>query len=155
MENVLLLIFDILNFGLLVFVWRFTIKNYTALPDTIPVHFDFDGKADRFGNRKYFYLMPAVLTVLYFAFAIIVRIPESANYPVPVTAENEDAQFLIMKIFIRWIFLLVTLLFFNSQDYMFRYSFNETAKPRVPFSAMLFSIIGSMIVLFIFIGVFK
>ncbi|WP_312899900.1 DUF1648 domain-containing protein [Chryseobacterium taichungense] len=155
MENVFLMIFDVFNFGLLAFLWWFTVKHYRNLPETIPVHFDFEGKADRFGKKKFFYLMPAILTVLYFLFAFIVRIPESANYPVPITKENEDAQFLIMETFIRWLFLLVILIFLNIQDYMFRYSFNDMAKPRVPFSAMLFSIIGSLIVLFIFVGIFK
>jgi uncharacterized membrane protein len=155
MENILLLIFDILNFGLLVFLWWFSIKNYKALPETIPIHFDFEGKADNFGSKRFFYLMPAVLTIIYFLFAFIVRIPEAANYPVTITEKNENAQFLIMGIFMRWLFLLVALIFLNSQDYMLRYSANEHVKPRVAFSTLLFSIIGSLVVLFIFIGLFK
>lgn len=155
MENILLLIFDVLNFGLLVFLWWFSIKNYKALPDTIPIHFDVEGKADNFGNKKFFYLMPAVLTVIYFLFVFLLRSPESANYPVPITEENENAQFLIMGIFMRWLFLLVSLIFLNSQDYMLRYSSNDGAKPRIAFSTMLFSIIGSLVVLFVFVGLFK
>lgn len=155
MENILLGIFDILNFGLLAFLWWFTIKHYTSLPQTIPTHFDFDGKADQFGSKKYSFLMPAVLTVLYFLFAYVVRTPESSNYPVEITEENENAQFLIMKIFIRWLFLLISFIFLNNQDYMFRYSRDEAAKPRVAMSSALFSVIGSLIILFIFVGVFK
>lgn len=155
MENILLGIFDILNFGLLAFLWWFTIKHYTSLPQTIPTHFDFDGKADQFGSKKYSFLMPAVLTVLYFLFAYVVRTPESSNYPVEITEENENAQFLIMKIFIRWLFLLISFIFLNNQDYMFRYSRDEAAKPRVAISSALFSVIGSLIILFIFVGVFK
>ena len=70
MESILLLLFDIVNFGLLAFLWWFSIKNYKILPETIPIHFDFDGKADNFGSKKYFYLMPAVLTVIYFLFVL-------------------------------------------------------------------------------------
>lgn len=154
MENILL-IFDMLNFGLLAFLWWFSIKNYKALPETIPTHFDFYGKADRFGNKKYFYLMPAVLTIIYFLFVFLIRSPESANYPIPITEGNENAQFLIMGIFMRWLFVLISLIFLNSQDYMLRYSFSDTAKPRVAFSTLLFSIIGSLVVLFIFVGIFK
>ncbi|WP_263602185.1 DUF1648 domain-containing protein [Chryseobacterium sp. PET-29] len=154
MENILL-IFDMLNFGLLAFLWWFSIKNYRVLSETIPIHFDLDGKADRFGNKKYFYLMPAVLTIIYFLFVFLIRSPESANYPVPITQENENAQFLIMGIFMRWLFFLLALIFLNSQDYMLRYSFSDTAKPRVAFSTLLFSIIGSLVVLFIFVGIFK
>lgn len=155
MENIFLLIFDFFNFGLLVFLWWFTVKHYKTLPDTIPVHFDFDGKADNFGNKKYAFLMPVVLSALYFLFAFIVRSPESANFPVQITEENEHAQFLIMETFLRWLFLLILLIFLNSQDYMFRYSFDESAKPKVALSTSLFSIIGSLVVLFIFVGIFK
>lgn len=155
MESILLLLFDIINFGLLAFLWWFSIKNYKTLPETIPIHFDFDGKADNFGSKKYYYLMPAVLTVIYFLFVFLVRSPELANYPLQITEENENAQFLIMGIFMRWLFLLISMIFLNSQDYMFRYSFNDNAKPRIAFSTMLFSIIGSLIVLFTFVGLFK
>ena len=155
MENILFTIFDVFNFGLVVFLWWFTVKNYKALPQTIPVHFDFDGKADNFGSKKYSFLMPIMLIALYFLFAFIVRSPESANFPVKITAENEEAQFLIMKVFIRWLFLLISLIFLNSQDYMFRYSFEEKAKPRVPMVSAIFSVIGSLVILFVFVGIFK
>jgi uncharacterized membrane protein len=155
MENILLTIFDICNFGLLVFLWWFTVKNYKTLPQTIPVHFDFDGKADNFGSKKYSFLMPVLLTVFYFLFAFVVRSPESTNFPVEITKDNQDAQFLIMGVFIRWLFTLVTLIFLNSQDYMFRYSFDGNAKPRVPMAKAIFAVIGSLIVLFIFVGIFK
>lgn len=155
MENILFTVFDIFNFGLLVFLWWFTVKYYKSLPQIIPIHFDFDGKADNFGSKKYAFLMPVILTALYFLFAFIVRDPESANYPVKITEENQDAQFMIMEIFIRWLFMMITLLFLNSQDYMFRYSVDENVKPRVPMSSAIFSVIGSLIILFVFVGIFK
>lgn len=155
MQNILLIIFDVFNFGLLVFLWWFTLKYYKSLPQTIPIHFDFDGKADNFGSKKYSFLMPVLITALYFLFAFVIRSPEFSNYPVKITAENQDAQFLIMEIFLRWLFVLISLIFLNSQDYMFRYSFNENAKPRIPMSAAIFSVIGSLVILFIFVGLFK
>ncbi|WP_027381338.1 DUF1648 domain-containing protein [Chryseobacterium daeguense] len=155
MQNIFLTVFDVVNFGLLVFSWWFTVKHYKSLPQTIPIHFDFDGKPDNFGTKKYSFLTPALLTVFYVAFAFIVRMPEIANYPVEITENNQDAQFLIMEIFMRWLFTLVSLVFLNSQDYMFRYSVDETAKPRVPLSSVIFGLIGSLIVVFIFVGAFK
>lgn len=155
MQNILFLIFDFFNFGLLVFLWWFTVKHYKTLPQTIPVHFDFEGKADNFGTKKYAFLMPCILAVTYLLFVFFGRSPESANFPVEITKENENVQFLIMGIFLRWLFLLISLIFLNSQDYMFRYSFDENAKPKVALSTSLFSVIGSLIVLFIFVGIFK
>ncbi|MCA6069315.1 DUF1648 domain-containing protein [Chryseobacterium sp. RG1] len=155
MENAFFIIFDVFNFGLLVFLWWFTIKHYKILPQTIPVHFDFDGKADGFGSRKYSFLMPVLAAVFYVFFAFIVRESESANYPVKITEENRDAQFLIMKIFIRWLYILIVLIFLNTLDYMFRYTFDEHVKPKVPLAMSILAVIGSLVISFIFIGIFK
>ncbi|WP_426274238.1 DUF1648 domain-containing protein [Chryseobacterium sp. S-02] len=155
MENILFIISDIFNFGLLVFLWWFTIKHYKTLPQTIPVHFDFDGKADGFGSKKYSFLMPVFATVFYFLFAFVFRDPESANYPVKITEENKDAQFLIMEIFIRWLYILIVMIILNIQDYMFRYVFDENAKPKVPLAMSILTVIGSLVVVFIFTGIFK
>jgi len=155
MGNTLFIIFDIFNFGLLVFLWWFTIKHYKRLPQTIPVHFDFDGKADGFGSKKYSFLMPGFATALYVLFAFVIRDPESANYPVHITEQNKDAQFLIMEIFIRWLYIVISLIFLNNLDYMFRYAFDEKVKPRVPLAMSILAVIGSLVVTFIFIGIFK
>ncbi|MCS3871599.1 putative membrane protein [Chryseobacterium ginsenosidimutans] len=155
MENVLFTIFDVLNFGLLVFLWWFTVKYYKNLPQTIPVHFDFDGKADSFGSKKYSFLMPVLATAFFILFAFTVRDPESSNFPVKITKENEWAQFLIMKIFIRWLYTLITLIFLNSQDYMFRYAFDENAKPRVAMTTAILSVLGSVMFVLIITAQFK
>jgi uncharacterized integral membrane protein len=88
-------------------------------------------------------------------FVYTLRHPETANFPVEITDQNKDAQFLIMEVFIRWLFVLIMFIFMNSQDYMFRYSFDESVKPRVPLSTAILSVIGSLIVVFIFVAIFK
>lgn len=155
MENILFTIFDIFNFGLVIFFWWFTLKHYRTLPKRIPVHFDFGGKADSFGSKIYSFLTPLLGTALYFLFVYSLRHPETANFPVAITKENRDVQFLIMEIFIRWLFLLIMIIFMNGQDYMFRYSFDENVKPRIPLSTAILSVIGSLIIVFIFVGIFK
>lgn len=148
-------IFDVFNFGLLVFLWWFTIKHYRTLPQTIPVHFDFDGKADGFGSKKYSFITPVFATAFYLLFAFVLRNPESVNYPVEITEENKDAEFLIMKIFIRWLYILIVLIILNIQDYMFRYASDENAKPKVSLAMSVLAVIGTLIVSFIFTGIFK
>jgi len=155
MENILLTIFDIFNFGLLVFLWWFTIKHYKTLPQTIPVHFDFDGKADNFGSKKYFFLMPVLGTAFFILFAYVVRDPESANFPVKITPENKWIQFLIMNIFIRWIYTLLMMIFLNTQDYMFRYSFDENVKPKIKMTTAILSVLASVMAVFIITAQFK
>lgn len=155
MENILLTIFDIFNFGLLVFLWWFTVKHYKTLPQTIPIHFDFDGKADNFGSKKYFFLMPVLGTAFFILFAYVVRDPESANFPVKITPENKWIQFLIMNIFIRWFYTLIMMIFLNTQDYIFRYSFNENIKPKIKMTTAILSVLISVMAVFIITSQFK
>lgn len=155
MGNVIFTIFDILNFGLITFLWWFTIKSYKTLPQRIPIHFDFDGKADNFGSKLFSFLTPVLGVLFYIAFFFITRYPEYANFPVEITETNKDAQFFIMIFFVKWILMLVLLVFLNIQDHMFRYAFDENAKPRVPMATVLLSIIGSLIAVFIITAQFK
>ena len=155
MEDVLFIVFDLLNLGLVIFLWWFTIKNYKALPQRIPIHFDVEGKPDNFGSKKYVFFTPILSLVFYIGIFFLIRSPESANFPVEITDANRDVQFFIMNFFIRWLFLLIGLIFLNSQDFTFRYASDEDAKVKVPFSTMLLSIIGSLIAVFIITAQFK
>jgi uncharacterized membrane protein len=73
MENIIFTAFDIFNFGLVIFFWWFTLKHYKNLPERIPVHFDFDGKADNFGSKKYSFLTPIIGTALFCFFAYALK----------------------------------------------------------------------------------
>lgn len=155
MEDALFIVFDLLNLGLVIFLWWFTLKNYKSLPQVIPTHFDVEGKADNFGNKKWFFFTPILSIIFYIGIFFLIRSPESANFPVEITDENRDVQFFIMNFFIRWLFLLIGLIFLNNQDFTFRYAFDEDTKTKVPFSTMLLSIIGSLIAVFIITAQFK
>lgn len=155
MKETVMLIFDVINFGLLAFLWWFTVRNYRDLPEAIPVHFDFEGKPDRYGSKKYAFLTPVIGTLFYILLAYVIRDPGSANYPVKITDDNREAQFLIMQTFIRWFCTLGLLIFLNSQDYGFRYSADNSVKPKVPMTTAFLTIIGSLVVLFVFVGIFK
>lgn len=141
MENILFIIFDIFNFGWVAFLWWFTLKNYRTLPDRIPVHFDMEGKADGFGGRIYAFLMPVLALGLYAVFTYGTRHPEDTNFPVEITDQNMNAQYLIMKIGLRTLFIVLGMVFLNIQDYMFRYAADDKAKPRISFVTIFLSVV--------------
>nr|WP_315025882.1 DUF1648 domain-containing protein [uncultured Chryseobacterium sp.] len=155
MENILLIIFDIFNFGWVIFLWWFTMKNYNDLPQRIPVHFDLSGKPDRYGSKAYAFLMPILGIAMYVLFLFITRHPENSNFPVEITEQNKGAQFLIMKIGLRFLFSLIMLTFLNSQDYMFRYSSDESVKPKIPMIITILTIIGFVPLILIITHLFK
>lgn len=133
-------VLNIFCIAALVFLWAITLKKYKTMPEIIPVHFDLDGKADRHGNRKMMFFGPVFCTVFFLFFLWVSQFPESVNFPVKLTEENEDRQIMIMNVFLRWLIFLVTLFFINSQDFVIRYISNPSAKAR--FS--LFSILAAV-----------
>lgn len=155
MGNIWFLAFDIVNFILLIVLWWITIKNYKVLPPVIPTHFDLEGKADRFGNKKFIFLMPVFGTVAYLGFLIVLNYPEAVNFPVQITDQNKDHQISIMMFFMKWLLMLVLIILLNNQDYMIRYSFNENAKTRIPFWLPLVLIFLSLVATIILASVFK
>lgn len=44
--------------------WIFVIINYSSLPDSVPVHFDFTGKPDKYGNKITILGVPTICTLL-------------------------------------------------------------------------------------------
>ena len=104
---------------------------YKQLPEKIPTHFDFEGKPDQFGKKGFAFLLPILSTVFFIAFFFITKNPENGNFPIELTKANYEIQYFIMTLVLKWLLFLVSLLFLNLQDYIFRYSFNADSKARV------------------------
>lgn len=141
MENILFTIFDIFNFGWVAFLWWFTLKNYKALPERIPIHFDLQGQPDGYGPKIFAFLMPLLIIGIFGLFIYGVRYPEGTKFPVVITNQNREAQFLIMKIGMRLLFVVLAVIFLNSQDYMFRCAVDNKAKPRISFVNIILSVV--------------
>jgi len=132
MGSIIFSVFDVLNLFLVLLLWIYTLRTYKKLPDKIPTHFDFEGKPDHFGKKRFTYLLPVLSAILYVAFFFITKNPEAGNFPVEITDVNSSIQFFIMIFLMKWLLFLILLLFLNIQDYTFRYSFNAESKARVP-----------------------
>lgn len=154
MGNFIFSVFDLINFLLVVILWVYTLKNYKKLPAKIPTHFDFDGKPDHFGSKGMIYLFPVLSTVFYIAFFFITKNPQTGNFPVEITKANSETQFGIMIFLMKWLLLIINLLFFNIQDYIIRLSFNENAKAKVHilfFVPIIFiSVMGAIVTSYIY-----
>ncbi|MFY1048310.1 DUF1648 domain-containing protein [Chryseobacterium sp. GP-SGM7] len=131
MGSTVLIILDILNLLLVLFLWIYTFRMYKKLPEKIPTHFDFEGKPDHFGKKKMAFLLPVLSSIFYVAFFFITQNPESGNFPIELTKANYENQYFIMILMMKWLLFLVLLMFLNIQDYIFRYSFNTDSKARV------------------------
>jgi uncharacterized membrane protein len=76
------------------------IASYSALPASIPVHFDFKGEVDSWGGKKTIWLLGGLLVVIYVSLTLVSRIPHLYNYPWEITEENAERQYRISRTFI-------------------------------------------------------
>lgn len=81
------------------------------LPESIPLHFDFGGHPDRWGDRNAIILVPLVGVLLFALLSFVARIPHLYNYPWPITPENAPRQYALARTLIRAVKTVVVILF--------------------------------------------
>lgn len=88
-----------------------TVFNYADLPDEIPVHYNFIGEADRFGNKQQIWILPVVSFILYLGLTVLNRFPHKFNYPVEIRPDNAEYQYTLATRLVRILKLLIIFLF--------------------------------------------
>jgi uncharacterized membrane protein len=76
---------------------------WAVLPDRIPTHFGFSGQPDAWGDKVMIWLLPAVAAIIFVVFAVVSRYPHAFNYPVRITDENAQRQYLLAKSLLVWL----------------------------------------------------
>lgn len=77
------------------------IINYSALPPSIPMHFNYKGEVDSWGSKESIWLLAGITAVIYISMMLVARIPHMFNYPFKITAENAERQYRIARTFIK------------------------------------------------------
>jgi len=103
--------FEIVGWILIFAVWGLTITNYTSLPDTIPIHFNGSGQADGFGGKMNIFTLPLIASILFFGLTILNKFPHIFNYPSIITADNALSQYTNATRLIRYLKLIVVVIF--------------------------------------------
>lgn len=104
-------IIEIIIWLILLFLWIYTIINYTSLPHTIPIHFNSLGKADGWGSKAILLINPIIASVLTVLMSLVSKFPHQFNYPSKITKENATKQYRLAITLIRYLKLIVVLIF--------------------------------------------
>lgn len=104
-------IIEIFGYVLLVGLWVFAIVSYRILPDVIPIHFDFNGEADGFGDKLSVFGMPVFAIIMYAFLSFITRKPHTFNYLTDITPENAERQYTIATRMMRVVKIVVLVVF--------------------------------------------
>ncbi|HYD91359.1 MAG TPA: DUF1648 domain-containing protein [Flavobacterium sp.] len=95
----------------LLLLWALVIYFYPKLPDIVPIHFNFNGEADGFGDRQTMFLLPVIGTLLFMVLTALSLYPHTFNYPVKITEDNALRQYTIAVRMMRFLKLGVIILF--------------------------------------------
>ena len=87
------------------------VLNWNSLPDRVPTHFTFDGTPDGFGGKATLIREPIIAVVLFAIMTVAQHFPQIWNFPVEITAQNMEREYLIAAIMLNAVKVLITLLF--------------------------------------------
>ena len=88
--------------------------NWNSLPDKVPTHFTFDGTPDGFGDKSALIREPVIAVVIFVLISVVQHFPQIWNFPVQLTAENMEREYLIASIMLNTLKVLLTSLFLIS-----------------------------------------
>ena len=93
----------------LIGVTFYLILTWSKIPEQIPMHYDFAGNIDRWGDRGELIIMPIMSWVMYGFITLVSKIPRLWNTGVTVTEENQFRVYRTLKYMINTLKLIMVL----------------------------------------------
>ncbi len=97
---------------LLICYWIFLLYQFRDLPFRVPVHFDIHGIPNNYGKKGSLFALPVLASILFAGLSLLNRFPYIFSYPVKITAENAPSQYAMATRLIRFLKMIITLIFF-------------------------------------------
>ncbi len=104
-------IIEFIGWVAIVGIWILTLTNYSALSETIPIHYNGAGEADGFGNKGNILSLPIISTIVFIGLTILNKYPQVFNYPSKITKENALQQYTNATRMIRFLKFAIVLIF--------------------------------------------
>lgn len=86
-------IFDFIGLVGIVIMFVVIIQSFSALPNTIPVHFNIAGEPDGWGSKYTFWVFPILGLIMYIILTIVNKFPHTYNYVWPINEQNAAQQY--------------------------------------------------------------
>lgn len=126
-----------------------SIISFIYVDDIIPIHFNFRGEVDGYGDKIFLLLFPLISIIIYTSMTWLEKKPHIYNYPKKITKENFQREYIKAVKLMRWIkFLSVSIFLFAILEIIVHY-FNLSEIRRISFTMILVT------VLFIFYKIFE
>ncbi len=99
---------------------------FNDLPNKVPKHFNVFGQPDSYGNKVMIWVIPIIALLLYIGMTILNKYPHIFNYPTKVTNENAEKLYKIATKSIRFLKVVIVVLFSYLNFRIIKTSLNET-----------------------------
>lgn len=96
---------------IIILLWILSTVAFFKMPDTIPTHFNAFGQADSYGNKETICILPVIATIIFIGLTILNRYPNIFNYTNKITEANAIYQYSIAARMLRFLKLIVAIIF--------------------------------------------
>jgi uncharacterized membrane protein len=102
---------ELFTWLLLIAFLGYVIVNYANLPAIIPSHYNALGRADGFSGKGAILALPIIASIICSGLSVLNKYPHLFNYPTKITAANVVQQYTKATQLIRYVKLVIILLF--------------------------------------------
>lgn len=96
---------------IILLLWILTVTAFFKMPDTIPTHFNASGQVDNYGNKETIFILPIIATIIFIGLTILNHYPHIFNYASRITEVNAEYQYSMASKTIRFLKLIIAILF--------------------------------------------
>ncbi len=109
-------VIEILGVGGLLLHALLVLRTWNLMPESIPVHFNFAGEADSWGDKSDLLWLFGLSLLVYAGLTWLGRYPHKFNYPWQITPNNAERQYNLARNFLKvikceivWLFAIISL----------------------------------------------
>lgn len=104
-------ILEITGRCIIILLWMLALFAFLKMPNTIPTHLNASGQADKYGNKGTIFILPIIATIIFIGITILSHYPHIFNYLNKITEANAADQYSIAVRMLRFLKVLVAILF--------------------------------------------
>lgn len=108
-NNKIDIIMEIICLVLLIGIVLYLCMNWSDIPDKIPMHYDWAGNIDRWGNKGEIVFLTFITWFLYLMITVLEQMPNIWNTGVKVTEANKESVYRVLKYMIKSLKLIMVI----------------------------------------------
>ena len=104
-------IMEILSLVLMIGVSLYIFIRWSSIPDKIPMHYNFAGEIDRWGEKGELLFLIAIAWGIWLLITVTERFPKFWNTGVEVTEKNREHVYRTLKYMVKTMKLIIVIIF--------------------------------------------